>query len=92
MIGMTAGLDKQVSIDMQCCIQNQQQQQHKYCNYLYSNVLTTAGHNVRRCRHGLGDLKWDEGLVKVAKAHAATCVYKHSKSRDKSHAVVYTLV
>ena len=42
-------------------------------------VLTIAGHNVRRCRHGLSDLKWDDGLVKVAKAHAAKCVYKHSK-------------
>lgn len=44
----------------------------------------TAGHNVRRCRHGLGPLTWDEGLVNVAKAHAAKCIYKHS---DQTHRV-----
>ena len=100
MIGMTAGLDKQVSIGMHtvaliCSVAFKTSSNSNTNTYIivnYSNIPTTAGHNVRRCRHGLGDIKWDEGLVKVAKAHAAKCVYQHSKSWDKSHAVIYTLV
>ena len=30
----------------------------------------TAGHNVRRCRHGADPLEWDTALSKAAQKHA----------------------
>ena len=43
----------------------------------------TAGHNVRRCRHGADPLEWDPALSKAAQTHALKCKFEHSKSADR---------
>lgn len=43
--------------------------------------LFVRQHNLRRCYHGTGTLKWDAGLAAQAQAYANKCEWKHSQQR-----------